>query len=147
MLLKYASCMARHPQSDPSAAQLSELLSDKHSSLGAVLNRARLLLQLQQLLAGSMEPSLASHFQVANIRQNRLILLAPSASWATRLRMSTAELLETLHQAGFTELRKIDIRVAPLIKSEAALPAEKPLSAAARQALALMSRLGAKGGD
>lgn len=139
--------MARHPQSDPSAAQLSKILSDKHSSLGAVLNRARLLLQLQQLLAGSMEPSLASQFQVANIRQNRLILLAPSASWATRLRMATAELLEALHQAGFTELREIDIRVAPLIESEAAPPAEKPLSAAARQALALMSRLGANGGD
>ena len=147
MLLKYASCMARHPQSDPSAAQLSEILSDQHSSLGSVLNRTRLLLQLQQLLAGSVEPSLANRFQVANIRQNRLILLAPSATWATRLRMATAELLETLHQAGFTELRKIDIRVAPLVKSEAVLPAEKPLSAAARQALALMSQLGAKGGE
>jgi hypothetical protein len=147
MVLKYASCMARHPQSDPSAAQLSEILSDQCSSLGTVLNRARVLLQLQQLLAGSVEPSLASQFQVANIRQNRLILLASSAAWATRLRMASAGLLKTLHQAGFTELRKVDVRVAPLVEQEAALRAEKPLSAAARQALALMAQLGAKGGE
>ena len=139
--------MARHPQSDRSAAQLSEILSDRRSSLGTVLNRAQVLLQLQQLLASSVEPSLASQFQVANVRQNRLILLAPSAAWATRLRMDSAGLLETLHQAGFTEIQKIDVRVAPLVKQKATLRAEKPLSAAARQALALMAQLGTKGED
>ena len=136
--------MARHPQSDRSAAQISEILSDQHSSLGAALARARVLLQLQKLLAGSVEPSLASQFQVANIRQNRLILLVPSAAWATRLRMAAGELLETLRQAGFAELRGIDIRVAPLMKKEAAQRDDRPLSAAARQALALMARLGAE---
>jgi len=112
-----------------------------------VLKHARVLQQLQQLLEGSVEPSLASQFQVANIRQNRLILLVPSAVWATRLRMAAGGLLETLHQAGFAELRGIDIRVAPLVEQEAVQRNDKPLSAAARQALALMARLGTKGGE
>jgi hypothetical protein len=84
---------------------------------------------------------------VANIRQDRLILLAPAAVWATRLRMQAPQLLQTLHQAGFTELRGIETRVAPLVEQPTAVHAERPLSAAARQALALMARLGAKNQD
>jgi hypothetical protein len=146
MSLKYASCMARLPQSDQSAPLISEILSDKGSELGAILDRTRLLLHLQQLLAGSLETSLASHFQVANIRRHRLILLAPSAAWATRLRLETAGLLESLHGAGFTAVREIEVRVAPLVKASAAPRTAKPLSAAARQALALMARLGSESG-
>jgi hypothetical protein len=63
------------------------------------------------------------------------------------VRMAAGGLLETLHQAGFAELRGIDIRVAPLVEQEAVQRNDKPLSAAARQALALMARLGTKGGE
>ena len=136
--------MARYPQSDRSAVPLSEILSSQESSLGGVLKRAQVLLQLQRLLAGSVDPSLANRFQVANIRQNRLILLTPSAAWATRLRMQVPQLLRILHQSGFTDLRDIETRVAPLVEHPAAEQAGKPLSEAARQALDLMARLGAK---
>lgn len=139
--------MARRPQSDQSAPPISEFLSDQGSELGAILDRTRLLLHLQQRLASSLEPALANHFQVANIRQNRLILLAPSATWATRLRLETADLLESLHEAGFMSLREIEVRVAPLVKQDAPRRTEKPLSAAARQALELMARLGSKSGE
>jgi hypothetical protein len=136
--------MARYPQSDRSAAPLSEILSSQESSLGGVLKRAQVLLQLQRLLADSVDPSLANRFQVANIRQNRLILLTPSAAWATRLRMQVPQLLRILHQSGFTDLRDIETRVAPLVEHPSAERTGKPLSEAARQALDLMARLGAK---
>jgi len=139
--------MARHPQSDPPAVLPSDILSKRGSSLGGVLTHARLLLRLQNLLAGSVDPSLANHFQVANLRQDRLILLAPSAAWSTRLRMETPNLLGTLHHAGHADIRAIEIRVAPLVEPPAPVQAEKPLSAAARQALDSMARLRAKRGD
>jgi len=139
--------MARHPQSDPSAVLPSDILSKRGSSLGGVLTHARLLLQLQNLLAGSVDPSLANRFQVANLRQDRLILLAPSAAWSTRLRMETPRLLGTLHHAGHAHIRAIEIRVAPLVEPPAPVRAEKPLSAAARQALDSMARLKARRGD
>lgn len=139
--------MTRRPQSDRKAVRAAEVLSDPASSLGATLNHARLLLELQRLLADSVEPSLADHFQVANVRQNRLILLAPGASWATRLRMESQGLLQTLRRAGFAELAHIEVRVAPLAERPAAERPEKPLSAAAEQALDSMARLGAKSED
>jgi hypothetical protein len=125
----------------------SEVLSDPSSSLGATLNHARLLLKVQRLLADSVDPSLADHFQVANLRQNRLILLAPNASWATRLRMETQGLLQTLRRAGFAELADIEVRVAPLAEQPVSSRPAKPLSTAAEQALGSMARLGAKSED
>jgi len=139
--------MARHPQSDRSAVHPSDILSTRGSSLGAVLTHARLLLQLQNLLTGSVDPSLASHFQVANLRQDRLILLAPTAAWSTRLRMETPNLLGILHRAGHADIRDIEIRVAPLIEPPARTRDLKPLSAAATQALASMARLKTRSGD
>lgn len=139
--------MARHPQSEQRALRTSEVLSDPSSSLGSTLKHARLLLQLQRLLAESVDPSLAGHFQVANLRQNRLILLAPSAAWATRLRMEAPGLLHMLRRAGFAALADIEVRVAPLIEQPVAEHSEKPLSSAAEQALGSMARLGAKSED
>jgi len=139
--------MARHPQSDRSAVVPSDILSKRGSSLGAVLSHARLLLQLQNLLTGSVDPSLANQFQVANLRQNRLVLLAPSAAWSTRLRMETPNLLGILHRAGHADVHDIEIRVAPLIEPPARTRDLKPLSAAATQALGSMARLKAKSGD
>ena len=135
--------MARHPQSDPSAVELSEILSSQDPPLGSVLKRAQLLLQLQQRLADSLDPALAGRFQVANIRENRLILLTPAAAWATRLRMQAPQLLQKLHRAGFTELRQIEVRVAPLVTQPEPSRAARPLSATARQFLGLLSRFGA----
>jgi hypothetical protein len=144
LLLKYASYMARHPQSDQKAVSASEILSDSRSLPGDTLGHARLLQKAQHVLAESVDPALATRFQVANIRQNRLILLAPAAAWATRLRMETPRLLETLHKAGFAGLREIDVRVAPLVEEPAKKRSPKALSPAARQALGCMARLGAK---
>lgn len=109
-----------------------------------MLEHAAVLLKMQQLLAGSVDPSLTHRFQVANVRRNRLILLTPSAAWSTRLRMETPRLLEALHQAGFPELSEIEIRVAPLIEQAAVVRSRKPLSTAAEQALGSMARLGPK---
>jgi hypothetical protein len=139
--------MARHPQSDRSAVVPSDILSKRGSSLGTVLSHARLLLQLQNLLTGSVDPSLSNQFQVANLRQNRLVLLAPSAAWSTRLRMETPNLLGILHRAGHADVHDIEIRVAPLIEPPARTRDLKPLSAAATQALDSMARLKAKSGD
>lgn len=137
--------MTRFPQSDNSAVPLSDLLADQGSDLGSLLRRATLLTQLQYLLAGSLDPALAARFQVANIRQSRLVLLTPSAAWATRLRMQAPQLLETLHRAGFPDVQRVDVRVDVRATPFAGRPDDEPvpreLSPAARQAFDQMSRL------
>lgn len=144
--------MARFPQSDTAPVDIAEVLSDRKqaspSRLSGILQHAAYLAQLQRLLENALEPALAGHFQVANARQNRLILLAASSAWATRLRMQSAEVLTALHRSGHAEFDRVDVRVdAGVVSRSAPIAAErdsKPLSAAAEQALAQMARLGTR---
>ena len=89
------------------------------SSLSNLLERAAYLMQLESLLTGLLDPDLAAQFQVAAARKNRLILISPSASWATRLRMQAPRLISSLHAAGVRQIEHIDIRVAPLVNLSA----------------------------
>jgi hypothetical protein len=98
-------------------------------------------MRVEQLLAGFLDPEFAAHFQVAAIRENRLILISPSANRATQLRMQAPQLIKRLHQAGFPEIEHIDIRVAPLAEQHTEPRKKRVLTAAARQALEAMARI------
>jgi len=132
--------MARIPQSGKKIFRISEVITDHGTSLGILMQRAHVLMRIEQLLSGFLDPEIATHFQVAAIRENRLILISPSANRATQLRLLTAQLIKHLHQSGFPEIEYIDIRVAPLSGQPATLKKKKSLSVAARQALDVMSR-------
>lgn len=139
--------MARLPQSRSTAHRVSEVLSDHNSHLGQLLRRASLLMQLDQLLASLFDAELAAHFQVAALRKNRLILVSPTAAWATRLRMQAPQVIGALRQRGYTGIEHIDIRVAPLVEQAGEERHKKPLSPAAQHALELMAQLGAESED
>ena len=98
-------------------------------------------MQLQHLLAGHMDPQLADHFQVASVSNDRIVLVVPDASRATLLRMQARSLVGVLQQAGFVEIRSIDVRVAPLVAQTVEKRKTKPLSPAAKRAFEAMSRL------
>jgi len=136
--------MARHPQSGKKPFRISEVITDHGSSLGNLLRRANTLTQIEHLLAGFLSPELADGFQVATIRENRLILISPSASRATMLRMQAPQLIRSLQRAGYPEIEHIDIRVAPLVEQHATERKKRPLSPAARQALDFMAKLEAE---
>ena len=140
-MLKYASYMARNPQTGKKTFRVSEVITDHGTSLGILLRRASMLMQIEHLLAGFLEPGLAAHFQVGTIRENRLILISPSASWATTLKMQASQLIKSLHRAGYTEIEHIDIRVAPLVERRESPRKRRALSPAAQQALDLMAQL------
>ncbi len=133
--------MARNPQSGKKTFRVSEVITDHGASLGSLWQRANVLIQIEHLLTGFMDPELAAHFQVGAIRKNRLILISPSASWATMLRMQATQLIKSLHQAGHTEIEHIDIRVAPLVEQRESTRKRRALSPAAQQALDHMAHL------
>ena len=134
--------MTRFSQSGKHSLRVAEIITDHGSALGKLLKRGSFLMQLQHLLSGFLDPALAAHFQVAATRDHKLVLVAPSASWATLLRMQAPNLLGSLHQAGYTEIESIEVRVAPLVEQPVKERRKRPLSPAARQALDAMSRLG-----
>ena len=133
--------MSRLPQSGKTTQRVAEVLNDPDSSLSNLLEQAAYLMQLETLLTGQLDPGLAAQFQVAAARKNRLILISPSASWATSLRMQAPRLISSLHAAGVRQIEHIDIRVAPLVNLSAETRAKRPLSAAAKQALGHMAHL------
>lgn len=133
--------MARNPQSGKKVFRVSEIITDHGASLGKLLQRANLLIKVEQLISDYLEPGMAAHFQAGAIRENRLILISPSSSWATRLRMEAPGIIEHLHISGYTRIEHVDIRVAPLVEQHETPRKRRNLSPAAQQALAQMSRL------
>lgn len=133
--------MSRLPQSGKTMRAVAEVLNDPDSSLSNLLDRASYLMQLEALLTGLLDSDLAAQFQVAAARKNRLILISPNASWATRLRMQAPRLISSLHAAGARQIEHIDIRVAPLARQAVGTRSKKPLSTAAKQALGHMAHL------
>lgn len=133
--------MSRNPQSGKKLRRVSDVITDHGTSLGKVLKRGSLLMQLQHLLSGCLDPGLAAHFQVATVKNQRLVVITPSATWATLLRMQVRSMLDTLHQAGYPEIKSIDIRVAPLVEPREEPRKRRPLSPAAKQALEAMHHL------
>jgi len=133
--------MARIPQSGKKVFRVSDVITDHGTTLGVLFQRAHVLLRVEQLLSGFLDPEIAAHFQVAAIRENRLILISPSANWATQLRMQAPQLTRRLREAGFPEIEHIDIRVAPLAELQTVHSKKRDLTAAARQALEAMARI------
>ena len=133
--------MTRLPQSGKTIQRVCEILNDPDSSLNNLLERANYLMQLETLLAGLLDSDLAAHFQVSTTRKNRLILISPSASWATRLRMQAPHLINSLHTAGVLQIEHIDVRVAPLARQVPGPRSKIPLSVAAKKALGHMAHL------
>ena len=133
--------MTRYSQSGDKTSRVSEVLTDPHSSLGGMLRRAGLLMQFEHLLSSDLDPELSGQFQVAAIHGNRVVLVSPGAAWATRLKMQSAQMIGSLRRAGYTDIDKIEIRVAPLVRPRPKPRRKKPLSPAALQALDAMSRL------
>jgi hypothetical protein len=120
---------------------VDELISDPGKNVGAFYDHARVLARLDSLLTGFLSPDLATRFQVANLRQDLLILLTPSASLATRLRLQTSELLTFLHASGFRQVHNIDIHVAPLQKPQPEQKIRRQTSVAAREAAERINQL------
>jgi hypothetical protein len=133
--------MADTPHSRSAPAAIGDVLSDPEHALGALCRHARKLARLDALLAAITDPETAAQFQVANLRQDRLILLTPTAAWATRLRMQAPRMIELLQASGYGQLRHIDIRVAPLNRQAAEPKSRRSLSPAARQAIEQLQRL------
>ena len=118
-----------------------EVLENSDSKFNDMLKQASDLERLQNLLRRLVNPDLANHFQVAAVRKNRLILITPTAPWATNIRMQAPQIVRSLHHAGVSTIDHIDIRVAPLVEELQKKRSPRELTPAAKQALDCMTRL------
>lgn len=109
--------------------------TNPQSSFGKVLAHARELSRLDKKLASLIDPALAPHCQVAEIRNHSLILVCSSAAFAARIRMISQQLLDTFREEGEVGIERIEIRIAPVNRPQPETRKPRALSSAAVQAL------------
>ncbi len=115
--------------------QVGDLIKAGKSGFAGTLARAKKLQSLEARLHNCLQPDLANRVRVANLKQESLILVTPSAAIAARLRLEAPELARAMRAAGAVGISEIEVRVAPLPDQGARPVGRRPLSTAARRAL------------
>jgi hypothetical protein len=124
---------SRKPHSKFTSVQ--SLMRNPNTGLGHLLAHARVLNRLDQKLESILDPALSLHCQVAEFRHHCLILACSNATFATRLRMISQQLLESFREEGESGIERIEIRIAPVNRPQPEARKQRALSSAALQAL------------
>jgi hypothetical protein len=83
------------------------------SSLGDLFTKAAALEKLDQQLRQRLLPTLAEQVRLGGVHGERIIFVASSAAWASRLRMEQAAILRLARTLGVSA-RILIVKVAPL---------------------------------
>ncbi|EQD42109.1 hypothetical protein B2A_10485 [mine drainage metagenome] len=83
------------------------------SSLGDLFTKAAALEKLDQQLRQRLLPTLAEQVRLGGVHGERIVFVASSAAWASRLRMEQAAILRLARTLGLSA-RTLTIKIAPL---------------------------------
>ncbi len=67
---------------------------------GSLVTRAKQLARLERRLQACLDPTVAAHCRLANLRDGLLLVQVPSGAWAARLRYEQPRILSCLRRAG-----------------------------------------------
>lgn len=104
-------------------------------TLGTLADRARALDALDERLRRLLPVATARETRLADVRNGRIVFLASSPTWASRLRLHQAALLAEARAALGSTVERFAVKVAPLPPVPAEEPGHKPLSAASAEHL------------
>jgi hypothetical protein len=104
-------------------------------ALGALADYARALDVLDRRLRRLLPDELARETRLADVRGGRVVFLASSPAWASRLRLQQAALMAEARVALGDVVERFAVKVAPLPSVPAEEPRHKPLSAASAEHL------------
>jgi hypothetical protein len=105
----------------PKYKPVSKLLTTSSGDLQSLLEQAHFLQALTQVLREAIDPVLADHITITNIRDNTAIVAADTPAWLSKIRYMAPTILAILkQQSGLTNLRKIQFKTQP--------PTEPPAS-------------------
>ena len=102
----------------PPSQSLSQLLKAP-GGLQPLLKRAEILQALTQIVRESLDPVMAAHITLSNLREDTAIISADSPAWLSNIRYLAPTLLQILQQQpGLEKLQKIQFKVKPLSDTE-----------------------------
>jgi hypothetical protein len=96
--------------------------------------KARELDALDRQLRAALPSPMRDHVRFADLREGRLVFLAPSSAWASRVRLYQTQILEAARAMG-TRAYSVGVKVAPLPPVEVVPDRHRPLSAGAARHL------------
>ena len=102
--------------------------------VASLAQRARELDQLDRQLRATLPSPLRDQVRFADLRDGRLVFLAPSSAWASRVRLYQAQILEAARAIG-AKAHSVAVKVAPLPPVEVIPDRHKPLSTSAARHL------------
>ena len=108
------------------------------NSLGSLSDKATFLQHLNLAVKALLTTDLVAHCQVANVRDNVLILHLDAAAWATALHYQTTDLLAQLRQQKqYAAIKSIQYKIRPVDgqRKAAVMESTKPLSTTTRKLL------------
>ncbi|MBC7657892.1 MAG: DUF721 domain-containing protein [Frankiaceae bacterium] len=104
------------------------------AGLGPLIQRARELARLDQLLRQNLPAAVAQQCRLANVDQDRLVFLVNAPVWKNKLRLMADVLLDAAAAAGFPA-RTLVVKVVPSFDISPEMTIGKPLSEAVRESL------------
>ena len=104
-------------------------------TLGALADHARALDALDRRLRRLLPEALARESRLADVRDGRVVFLASSQTWASRIRLHQAALLAEARAALGDVVQRFAVKVAPLPSVPPENPRHTPLSAASAEHL------------
>lgn len=110
-------------------------MRDREAGFARLLAHARVLNRLDGILTAVLEPALAEQCQVADYQNGHLVLICSNASFATRIRMISQQLLESFKEEGVFGIKSVETRIAPVNRPQPDVRTRQPLSPAALEAL------------
>lgn len=99
-------------------------------SFATLARKAGMLEALDRALRQTLPSPLREQVRFANLRNDRLVFLASSPAWASRLRLMQTQILATASAIG-THASSVTVKVAPQPPVETPPDRSKPLSPAA----------------
>lgn len=107
--------------------KISDILHDDTTQLGALLKNVFRYNQLDDNIEQYIPANIASHVRLGAYHKGKLILLAESGSWATKLSYMVPELRETFRKnPDWAGLKNIEVKVAPHLNEQGYEPPQPP---------------------
>jgi hypothetical protein len=97
----------------PSLYNLNSLISEPSGEVKSLLDQLSKINQLNQLVTGLLNKSLAKHCRVINLRQNILVIATDSPLWLNKIRFQLPDLIEEIRNQGYVGLVNIEVIVKP----------------------------------
>jgi hypothetical protein len=132
-----SSLMSQHTPHHTFKPVADIVLSNDIAGLAA---RAGALADLGARLSRVLPSALSAQVRFADLREGKLVFLASSAAWATRLRYTQALVLEAARQLGLGASELV-VKVAPPAPASQPLAPARPLSESAARHLDLAAKL------